>query len=214
MAEHAWTSTPPRHSDLRGVVRLDRPAGGIAPHRLPKKALRDPVDPQTDRSEWQPFGVGIAFRGSPRGFLETVRDLTLTTIRTERERIEAESQDRDSNLFYLNEPTLCGPADAQRPLITRALHPDARTHRMTVRPDHLTGPPPDLGDGLVTKEGAVSRQRRIATVAAPSPTDCLPGVSAVYVRASVIGLRPVVRSPVRGHLRSGSSRYEGSEADR
>lgn len=62
MTERAWTSIPLTHEYVRGAVRLDRTARGIAPHRLPEWALRQAADPQIDMAESQPSGVRIAFR--------------------------------------------------------------------------------------------------------------------------------------------------------
>ncbi|MFI2704911.1 SGNH/GDSL hydrolase family protein [Cellulosimicrobium composti] len=62
MTEHAWTSVPLTDEYVRGAARLERTARGVAPHRLPERAVSQAADPQLSMVEAQPSGVRVALR--------------------------------------------------------------------------------------------------------------------------------------------------------
>jgi len=62
MTEHTWTSVPLTDEYVRGAARLERTARGVAPHRLPERAVSQAADPQHSMVEAQPSGVRVALR--------------------------------------------------------------------------------------------------------------------------------------------------------
>jgi len=62
MTEQSWTSVPLTDEYVRGAARLERTARGVAPHRLPQRAVAQAADPQLSMVEAQPSGVRVALR--------------------------------------------------------------------------------------------------------------------------------------------------------